>query len=146
MGQGLTLPKQGWIWAFPLHSNHMGNALPNSSYLHFAWESKQSRLRPCFYQQAVTPFRKVLDLLLCVHVIPSTFCYYTLFFFLSLPLTFFTLHSSKQEYWPYYLEMLINCWKPAASTNSVLNSLTLCIVSSSLNLFLLSHRLLIGLV
>lgn len=37
--------------------------------------------------------------------------------FLSLPLIFFTLHSSKQQYWSYYLQKLINCWKTAASTN-----------------------------
>lgn len=53
----------------------------------------------------------------CVNLL--AFCYYTLWcaFFLSLPVIFFPLHSSKQQYWPYYLQRLINCWKPAASTN-----------------------------
>lgn len=64
----------------PYTSNHTGNALPNSSYLHFAWESKKSRLHPCFYQQVVTTFRKDLHLLLCVWVIPLEFCYYALSF------------------------------------------------------------------
>lgn len=36
--------------------------------------------------------------------------------FLSLPLIFFTLHSSKQQYWSHYLQKLINCSKPADST------------------------------
>lgn len=83
------------VGCFPYTSSNMRNDLPNSPCLNSAWESKQSKLHPCSYQGAATPFREVLVLSLSLHVISLAHYCHTLFLCHS---PFSLLHSSEQQY------------------------------------------------